>query len=102
MGLRKVHSAYTLVVAVLPDVPKSHHRILVSQGCIVYEIEPVYPPRDSAHSLHRVGEQRSMGDTLTRLVLQALNFCFGSIHAHLLCSRFLAGFSELAVTCTAI
>jgi hypothetical protein len=35
-----------------------------------------------------------MGDTLTRPVLQALNFCFGSIHAHLLCSRLLAGFSN--------
>lgn len=43
-GLRKVKSAYPLVVAVLPDVPEDHRRILVSQGCIVHEIEPVYPP----------------------------------------------------------
>jgi inositol 3-alpha-galactosyltransferase len=56
MGLRKVHSAYMLVVAVLPDVPESHHRILVSQGCIVCEIKPMYPSHDSTHSLHRVGE----------------------------------------------
>lgn len=43
-GLRKVKSAYPLVVAVLPDVPAEHRRVLVSQGCIVREIQPVYPP----------------------------------------------------------
>ncbi|KAG6508421.1 galactinol synthase 1-like [Zingiber officinale] len=43
-GLRKVGSAYPLVVAMLPDVPESHRRLLVSQGCIVRAIEPVYPP----------------------------------------------------------
>ncbi|XP_062084081.1 galactinol synthase 1 [Humulus lupulus] len=45
-GLRKVKSAYPLVVAVLPDVPEEHRRILDSQGCIVREIEPVYPPEN--------------------------------------------------------
>ena len=43
-GLRKVKSKYPLVVAILPDVPEEHREILVSQGCIVREIEPVYPP----------------------------------------------------------
>lgn len=43
-GLRKAKTAYPLVVAVLPDVPEEHRRILESQGCIVREIEPVYPP----------------------------------------------------------
>ncbi|CAN1784559.1 Galactinol synthase 1 [Linum perenne] len=43
-GLRKVKSKYPLVVAILPDVPQEHRRILVSQGCIVREIEPVTPP----------------------------------------------------------
>ncbi|KAA8536717.1 hypothetical protein F0562_029195 [Nyssa sinensis] len=43
-GLRKVRTAYPLVVAVLPDVPEEHRCILVSQGCIVREIELVYPP----------------------------------------------------------
>ncbi|CAN6572576.1 unnamed protein product [Malus baccata var. baccata] len=45
-GLRKVNAAYPLVVAVLPDVPEDHRRILQSQGCIVREIEPVYPPEN--------------------------------------------------------
>ncbi|KAE8681662.1 Galactinol synthase 1 [Hibiscus syriacus] len=45
-GLRKVKSAYPLVVAVLPDVPEEHRRVLVNQGCIVREIEPVYPPEN--------------------------------------------------------
>lgn len=45
-GLRKVRSAYPLVVAVLPDVPAEHRRILAEQGCIVREIEPVYPPEN--------------------------------------------------------
>lgn len=45
-GLRKARSAYPLVVAVLPDVPEEHRRILMSQGCIVREIEPVYPPEN--------------------------------------------------------
>lgn len=43
-GLRKVKSAYPLVVAVLPDVPNDHRNKLISQGCIVREIEPVSPP----------------------------------------------------------
>ncbi|XP_044501377.1 galactinol synthase 1-like [Mangifera indica] len=45
-GLRKVKAAYPLVVAVLPDVPEEHRKILESQGCIVREIEPVYPPEN--------------------------------------------------------
>jgi inositol 3-alpha-galactosyltransferase len=45
-GLRKVKSKYPLVVAILPDVPEEHRKILVSQGCIVKEIEPVYPPEN--------------------------------------------------------
>lgn len=45
-GLRKVKTVYPLVVAVLPDVPQEHRRILESQGCIVREIEPVYPPEN--------------------------------------------------------
>ncbi|ERN02402.1 galactinol synthase 1 [Amborella trichopoda] len=43
-GLRKAKSAYPLVVAILPDVPEEHRQILTSQGCIVREIEPIYPP----------------------------------------------------------
>lgn len=46
-GLRKVKSIYPLVVAILPDVPEEHRQILRSQGCIVKEIEPVYPPENS-------------------------------------------------------
>ncbi|CAA3023414.1 galactinol synthase 2 [Olea europaea subsp. europaea] len=45
-GLRKVNAAYPLVVAVLPDVPEEHRSILVNQGCIVRDIEPVYPPEN--------------------------------------------------------
>ncbi|GLT29690.1 hypothetical protein SLA2020_045390 [Shorea laevis] len=45
-GLRKVKSKYPLVVAILPDVPEDHRKILVEQGCIVKEIEPVYPPEN--------------------------------------------------------
>ncbi|KAI9194511.1 hypothetical protein LWI28_006695 [Acer negundo] len=45
-GLRKVKSEYPLVVAILPDVPEDHRKILHSQGCIVREIEPVYPPEN--------------------------------------------------------
>ncbi|CAI9769322.1 unnamed protein product [Fraxinus pennsylvanica] len=45
-GLRKVNTAYPLVVAVLPDVPEEHRSILVNQGCMVREIEPVYPPEN--------------------------------------------------------
>ncbi|KAI6684538.1 hypothetical protein NL676_030451 [Syzygium grande] len=33
-GMRKVKSKYPLVVAVLPDVPQEHRKILVDQGCI--------------------------------------------------------------------
>ncbi|KAK9161795.1 hypothetical protein Syun_008136 [Stephania yunnanensis] len=48
-GLRKVKSAYPLVVAVLPDVPEEHRQLLASQGCIVREIEPLYPPQNHTH-----------------------------------------------------
>jgi inositol 3-alpha-galactosyltransferase len=46
-GLRRVRSAYPLVVAVLPDVPDEHRRALVDQGCVVREIQPVLPPDGS-------------------------------------------------------
>ncbi|XP_010276500.1 PREDICTED: galactinol synthase 2-like [Nelumbo nucifera] len=45
-GLRNVKSVYPLVVAVLSDVPEEHRQILESQGCIVREIQPVYPPEN--------------------------------------------------------
>lgn len=45
-GLRKVQSTYPLVVAMLPDVPEEHREILRSQGCILHEIEPIYPPQN--------------------------------------------------------
>jgi inositol 3-alpha-galactosyltransferase len=44
-GLRRTRSAYPLVVAVLPDVPEDHRRKLTGQGCIVREIQPIYPPQ---------------------------------------------------------
>ncbi|XP_061371927.1 galactinol synthase 2-like [Gastrolobium bilobum] len=45
-GLRKVKTMYPLVVAVLPDVPEEHRKLLHSQGCLVREIEPVHPPEN--------------------------------------------------------
>lgn len=48
-GLRKVKTAYPLVVAILPDVPEEHRRMLLAQGCVVREIEPVYPPENQTH-----------------------------------------------------
>ncbi|KAI3517169.1 hypothetical protein L1887_16379 [Cichorium endivia] len=45
-GLRKAHSVYPLVVAVLADVPLDHRNKLLSEGSIVREIEPVDPPEN--------------------------------------------------------
>ncbi|XP_051123514.1 galactinol synthase 2-like [Andrographis paniculata] len=45
-GLKKVRSRYPLVVAVLPDVPAEHRRLLAEQGCTVREIAPVHPPEN--------------------------------------------------------
>lgn len=45
-GLRNAKSKYPLVVAVLPDVPEDHRKQLVEQGCVVKEIQPVYPPEN--------------------------------------------------------
>ncbi|KAI3734651.1 hypothetical protein L6452_14125 [Arctium lappa] len=45
-GLRKTKSVYPLVVAMLPDVPVDHRQKLVAQGCIIREIEPLYPPEN--------------------------------------------------------
>lgn len=43
-GLRKVKAAYPLIVTVLPDVPEEHRNLLLNQGCLVHEIDPVLPP----------------------------------------------------------
>ncbi|KAL8150356.1 hypothetical protein V2J09_020164 [Rumex salicifolius] len=51
-GLRKVKAAYPLVVACLPDVPSEHRRILEAHGCIVREIEPIYPPENNCEFAH--------------------------------------------------
>ncbi|GKV50768.1 hypothetical protein SLEP1_g57463 [Rubroshorea leprosula] len=49
-GLRKVKSKYSLVVAILPDVPEEHRKILKGLGCIVKVIRPVlYQPKEHAH-----------------------------------------------------
>ncbi|PSS18971.1 Galactinol synthase [Actinidia chinensis var. chinensis] len=45
-GLRKAKAAYPLVVAVLPNVPEEHRRMLVAQGCLLRDIEPVHPPEN--------------------------------------------------------
>ncbi|CAL5422734.1 unnamed protein product [Camellia sinensis] len=42
--LKKVKSAYPLVVVILPDVPEDHRKILRCQGCVLREMEAVYPP----------------------------------------------------------
>jgi len=78
-GLRKVKSAYPLVVAMLPDVPEEHRRILVDQGCIVREIEPVYPPENQTqfamayyvinYSKLRIWKVRLIRHRLTPLLL---------------------------------
>ncbi|XXG84597.1 hypothetical protein AAC387_Pa10g2085 [Persea americana] len=41
-GLRKVKTAYPLVVAVLPGVPEEHLQRLESQGCLLRKVQPVY------------------------------------------------------------
>nr|GFA80817.1 galactinol synthase 2-like [Tanacetum cinerariifolium] len=41
-----VVAVYPLVVAILPDVPMDHRKKLLSQGCIIREIEPLYPPEN--------------------------------------------------------
>lgn len=71
-GLRKVKSKYPLVVAILPDVPEDHRRILVEQGCVVKEITPVYPPDNQTqfamayyvinYSKLRIWEVRTFGN----------------------------------------
>lgn len=45
-GLRKAKSKYPLVVAVLPDVPVDHRKQLLEQGCLIKEIQPVFPPEN--------------------------------------------------------
>ncbi|KAL8101100.1 galactinol synthase 1-like [Apium graveolens] len=44
-GLRKVNSAYPLVVAVLPDVPREHRLLMVQNGCVLKDIDWVQPPK---------------------------------------------------------
>ncbi|KAE9444562.1 hypothetical protein C3L33_23540, partial [Rhododendron williamsianum] len=73
----KAKTAYPLVVAVLPDVPEEHRRMLVAQGCIVREIEPVYPPENQTqfamayyvinYSKLRIWEVQCMNDNIDHL-----------------------------------
>ncbi|XP_057792134.1 galactinol synthase 2-like isoform X2 [Salvia miltiorrhiza] len=49
-GLRRVQAAYPLVVAVLPDVPEEHRNMLLNQGCLLREIDPVLPPVSNKES----------------------------------------------------
>jgi inositol 3-alpha-galactosyltransferase len=82
-GLRKVKTAYPLIVAVLPDVPEEHRQILESQGCIVREIEPVYPPVNHTqfamayyvinYSKLRIWEVRTY--LRRRIVIESYFFC---------------------------
>ncbi|RVW97960.1 Galactinol synthase 2 [Vitis vinifera] len=55
-GLRKVKTAYPLVVAVLPDVQAEHRRILEDQGCVIRgdrACEPAGEPDPVRHGLLR-------------------------------------------------
>ncbi|KAL4575274.1 hypothetical protein LXL04_022116 [Taraxacum kok-saghyz] len=78
-GLRRAQSAYPLVVAVLPDVPLDHRNKLLSQGCIVREIEPVDPPENQrgfamAHYIVNYSKLRiDMGGENVRLITSFLN-----------------------------
>lgn len=44
-GLKKVNSAYPLVVAVLPDVPQEHRLLMLQNGCVLKDIDWVQPPK---------------------------------------------------------
>lgn len=82
-GLRKVKTVYPLIVAVLPDVPEDHRQILEYQGCIVREIEPVYPPANQTqfamayyvinYSKLRIWEVRSIRLLVRSFVRSNLN-----------------------------
>ncbi|NP_001305526.1 galactinol synthase 1 [Solanum tuberosum] len=52
-GLIKAKSMYSLVVAILPDVPEEHRMILMRHGCIVKEIEPLAPSLQSSDKYAR-------------------------------------------------
>lgn len=43
-SLKEVKSLYPLVVAVGKDVPQEHRSLLRSHGCLIREVEPIYPP----------------------------------------------------------
>ena len=78
-GLRKVGSAYPLVVAILPDVPQEHRDILESQGCIVREIEPLHPPANQtqfamAYYVINYSKLR-IWEVIKYIQLAFLNFC---------------------------
>jgi len=52
-GLIIAKSMYSLVVAILPDVPEEHRMILMRHGCIVKEIEPLAPSLQSSDKYAR-------------------------------------------------
>ncbi|GLJ12510.1 hypothetical protein SUGI_0192380 [Cryptomeria japonica] len=62
-GLRKVGSAYNFVVAVLPDVPPEHWKLLSNQGCIVIEIKCISPPENQVQfaMAHNVTDYSKLG-----------------------------------------
>jgi len=85
-GLRKVKTAYPLVVAVLPDVPEEHREMLEAQGCTVREIEPVNPPENQTqfampyyvinYSKLRIWEVRTLCYFHSLLFLHVIKYLF--------------------------
>ncbi|EPS61420.1 galactinol synthase, partial [Genlisea aurea] len=71
-GLRKAKSAFPLVVAVLPDVPPEHRRVVAEQGCLLREIQPVFPAVFSNHDGN--GRRRRRKSPFERDYF-AVNFC---------------------------
>lgn len=83
-GLRKVGSAYPLVVAMLPDVPENHRQLLINQGCIIREIEPIYPPQNQtqfAMAYYVINYSKLRIWEVCFMVFLSL-FCFRTVHDH--------------------
>lgn len=66
-GIRKVKSLYPLVIAVLPDVPMEHRRLLADQGCIVKAIDWVEPPELDGKEMEWAHEKFSVNYSKLRI-----------------------------------
>lgn len=80
-GMRKVQSLYPLVVAVSPDVPAEHRRLLADQGCVIKAIDWVQPPEINGKEMEWAHEHFAVNYSKLRIFQAIITYsCTFSVY----------------------